>query len=319
MPNLLKQIAGFVFLASLLVIQHVYGFAPISLNTIQKRPTGTPVIDTSNSLASGLVYYTFDTGSGYAILADSSPGHLMYPPTLYGCSPLVGGCSATNPTGTPSIVTNNFGTAYSWPGATADSSTDVGMTSYVFDTDTLRDIVNLYNQGTGAGLTIAVWYVQYAVNPVVPLLFGRSAKGFTESEPYATFLLSNDNGQKARFWFYTDGASAASVLESPTDYALGVMHVAFGTCKNDSAGSATCILTVDGAEVASSSGNAVRDTTPGQENNEGQVQVGSSWHLYANHVFNVCQCQVFAGSFWSRSLTLSERQQLTASPWRMFR
>ena len=284
------------------------------------KPTGTPTINTGNSLTTGLVYYTFDTGSGYALLQDSSPGHAMYPPTQYGANPLVGGPSASNCTGAPSITTTSYGTGYNWPGASAESGTLVCESSWVFDpTDTLRSIVNLYNQSGGSGVTIGAWLVPTAYNTAFSnIVFGRGAAGFLEMSPYATLLLSMDANGLPQFWFYTTGATNATVIAGSTPLSLNAFHTMFGTCINDSTGSATCKLTVDGTEVATSSGNAVHDTTPGQEQDEGQVQFGSYWHVYANHVSNVGAGAYYAGGLWNRGLSLSERQSLSTQPWQIF-
>lgn len=282
------------------------------------KPTGTQTISPSNPFYTGLLYYAFDTGLGYyQLVIDCAPGHAMYPPTLYGASPLVGGPSATNPTGSPPVTTTAFGTAFNWPGISADSGQSVGVSSWIWDSDLIRDSQNLYSQGTGAAVTIGVWFRQTAVNANVPLLFGRTARGFTEAAPTASLCISMDGALKPRTYFYQNGAGDASVLTSPNDVSLNTWTAAFVTAKNDSAGSATVILTVNGVEVATVSGIALADTL-GQENNEGQMMVGADWHVYANHVFNTMAGQVFAGAQWSRFLTLGERQTLTTTPWTVF-
>lgn len=277
------------------------------------KPTGTPVIDTGNPLTSGLLYYVFDTGqSEYKVLQDCSPGHLVYPPAIYG-----GGGSGSDPSSIPSLNTTSYGTAFKFPGITAESSTIAGFTSYVNAPDAIRTAQNLYTQSTGAGLTIATWYVQEADNANNGLIFGRTARGFTEAAPFASLAISNDAANKVRLWYYQNGQSSASVMESPSGYSYNVLHSAIATFVNDSAGSATLKFYVDGTQVGTTSGVALADTF-GSENDEGQIMLGSSWHLFANHVSNVFQGNVMAGAYWTRDLTSTECSQLNASPWRMF-
>ena len=145
------------------------------------KPTGTPTIVSGNPINNNLGFYVFDTGLGqYAILQDSSPGHLMYPPNKYRDG--VGGPDASDPTGVPALATNAYGTAFDWPGSSVDYGQSVGETSNVAPTDSIRTAQNLYNQPAGAGLTMATWFIiDTSSNTNEPVIFGRTARGFTEA------------------------------------------------------------------------------------------------------------------------------------------
>jgi hypothetical protein len=203
---------------------------------ITAKPTGIPALDQFNNINDAVLFYGFDTGLGeYVLLADCTPGHKFFPPYKYNTTGQPGGGFASNPNGVPALTTTRFGTGFKWPGVSAESAQGPAVNSWVWDTDTLRTALNLYSKPAGTGFTIAATFVRHAAADVSvgeTVIFGRTARGFTEAAPNASICLSFDSRQKVKLWFYTNGAMAASTLQSPSTLALDALHTAVGTCFN---------------------------------------------------------------------------------------
>jgi hypothetical protein len=290
------------------------------------KPTGTPAIDRNNELNNGLLYYGFDTGLGYVSLLADCPGdtavggcgHGMFLPLVYGVGQ-PGGVSATTPSGQFGRTTTRYGTGFKYLGLSAESGTVGGPSSWVWDNDALRSAINLWNSVAGIGFTIASVFVPFAAADVSigqNVIFGRTAQGFTEVSPAgASVCLSFDTSSRVVLFYYdhTNTAPHASTIVSSA-VSLNVQHTAVATFLNTSSGSATATLYVDGLVAATATGVALADTL-GAENTEGQVQFGSSWHVFANHVSNVFNGQVFSGSMYKRAWNAKEVAAFNAAPW----
>lgn len=296
------------------------------------KPTGVPAIDRGNPLNNGLLYYGFDTGLGSIVLLADCPGdtavggcgHGIFLPLKYGISGQPGGASAKTPSVQFATTATRYGTGLKYPGVSAESSTTLGgASSWVWDNDTLRSSINLWNAASGVGFTIASVFVPFAAADASigqEVIFGRTAKGFTEVVPTgASVCLSFDTSARVVLWYYdhTSTAPNATALTSSA-VALNKQHTAVATFLNTSSGSATATLYVDGVVAAAVTGVALADTF-GAENNEGQVQFGSSWHVFANHVSNVFNGQMFSGSMYARVWNAKEVASFNASPWAQLR
>lgn len=280
----------------------------------QVKPAGVPIgLDWTDDITNGLMWYAIDGGDGqFHILADcpsdaGSPGHLMYPPNIKGGfvtppSTLVGSQGACQ-----------WGRGCLWPGAVAENADFNGMQSYVYDGDRIRTAQNLSNQGAGAGFTIGSSYVQTTASaPFGGLIFGRPARAL-EAAPFAqNLLMIPDAGSQVQFWWDNNGTGTNII--SPASFAMNAFHTAFGVTRNDSAGSATCTLIVDGGVQTSASGQVVIDAL-GNENNEGQIMLGSCYHIASPKVQEVFGGFTFWGGIWSRALSRAETARIHAAPY----
>lgn len=284
------------------------------------RPLGTPTLDLGNPHNDGLLLFVYDTGEGeYAILADCNTGqsapndvHFMAPPLLYGVA-TIGGGPATNPATLPDIEDSAYGPAFRFTGAAQDSSDVAGFTVWTWEADAIRDAQNLYNKGTGAAFSYEAYFQFDGVNAADQgVIFGRTANGWSESLKSCSAVLAAGgvtagNQRKVAFGFYCNGASSSVFITSPTEYATGALIHAVASCKNDSAGSATVNLIVNGVTVATASGQAIRDLTYQTEDSlEGQVMIGSSYHIYADHVSGCLNGKMLAGGIYNREIIEAE-------------
>lgn len=281
------------------------------------KPTGTPTLDSGNSQNANNLFVVFDTGQGsYAILQDCSPGHLIYPPNTYP--------TAWNPSELPLVTTLPlYGTGFKHPGG-AFSTTMAGFNSFVFNSDLIRDAHNLKDQGAGAALCVEVIFVPHGIPDSgvgQALIGGRTARGFTETDPSgstrASVCFSLNSVGKPVLWFKTTAAAEAINVDGPDVLALDVYHHLLATFINDSAGSATMRFYVDGAQKATSSGHALMDTF-GIENDEGQVMMGSSAHLFASHGDNYLDGHMFMLVYQTRGPGSVEVAARAAAPYARF-
>lgn len=277
------------------------------------KPTGTPTLNGSHAHNADNLLVVFDSGNdGYKILQDCSPGHAVYPPTTYP--------TAWNPSALPSVTTTPYGTGFKHPGAAAEESNSIaGFSIYVNDSDAIRTAHNLSAQGTGAAFCIEAVFVPHArpsSGVGAAVIFGRTARGFFEAAPYASVVFSFSSAGKAQLWFKAAASSTAYAVESGV-LSLDVYHHLLATFKNDSAGSCTMKFYVDGSLVATSSGHALEDTF-GNENAEGQVMMGSSPHIFANHGSNYFDGHVFMGAYQTRCPDATEVAARAAGPYARF-
>lgn len=289
-----------------------------TVNNTLVKPTGTPVLDSGNAQNTSNLFVVFDTGVGagsYVILQDCSPGHLIYPPNTYP--------TAWNPSALPSVTTlPSYGTGFKHAGG-GFNTTMAGFNSFVADTDAIRTAHNLASQGTGAALCIEAVFVPHAVPDVsvgVAVVFGRTARGFTESTPRASVVFGFTNAGKARLYFKTnatDPSTGEPVTVDSAVLSLDTYHHLLATFYNDSAGSATMRFYVDGVQVATSSGHGLTDTF-GNENDEGQVMMANSPHLFANHGDNYLDGHMFMGVYQTRAPDATEVASRAAAPYARF-
>jgi len=276
------------------------------------KPQGIPQLNANNPLANGLLWYGVDTGIGqYAIIADTWPGHYMYPPNIKS-----GFGYANQP---PVILgATPWGTGMQFQGASYEESEKMAFFSYVWDSDNIRNAQQLAYGPAGMGDTIFTTYVQIADSSSYAVIFGRTARGFTEAAPNASLLLATGSAnQKVDFWYSQSLTANATILESPSTYAFNQLHTAVGTCLNDSAGSATCRLYVDGVLVVSSAGGQTPIDTYGAENNEGQIMFGDSVHIAANHVSGVLNGYSYQGGIAGRAWNAQEIASFSRNPWQL--
>src|SRR5882672_8434455 len=134
---------------------------------IISKPTGIPRgLNLANPLTQGLIYFAIDTGLGsYVVLADCMPGHGIFQPLLYNSAGQPGGGFFQNAF-LPRTTTTQWGSGFNWPGGSNDSvHFDLGgvaCTSFVFDSDALRNAQNLSAQAAGAGYTMGAAHTQLA-------------------------------------------------------------------------------------------------------------------------------------------------------------
>jgi hypothetical protein len=280
----------------------------------QAKAQGFPKLNANTSLANGLLFYAIDTGLGeYTILADTWPGHYMYPPNYK--SGYVYSITGPIPMGS-----TQWGTGLQFQGSSYESTDNMAFFSYVWDSDNIRNAQNLAYGPAGMGVTIFTTYVQLADSSYQGVIFGRTANGFTEATPSASLLLSTGSAnQKVDFWYSQSVSSQATILESPATYAFDQLHTAVGTCLNDSAGSATCRLYVDGVSVVTSPGGQAPIDIVGHESNEGQIMFGGSMHIAANHVSGILNGFVYQGGIARRAWNAQEIAAFARDPWQMMK
>lgn len=318
-----------IFQASSGVVSSPGGVSvPQTIQPQMAKPSGIPRgLNIANPITQGLIFFAIDTGLGaYVILADCFPGHGIFKPLRYN-TPGQPGDSSFGTGSLPAVITTRMGTAFNWPGGSNDSKhydTEDGKacTSYVFDSDALRNAQNLSAQAAGVGYTMGAAHLQNA-GGFFPVIFGRCIPEFAPS----CFLITAGESlsdvthrQIAAQWY--NGTGTGSSIVSTTNPPLGSFNVSFLTATQTASGNGhiTADLTLNGVVEATASNSTMLDTFVsggGLEQNEGQLNFGGFSHTVANHASNCFGGQVFWGGIWKRALALPERASLYNRPWQL--
>jgi hypothetical protein len=301
------------------------------------KPQGFPAVNWNNPANRGLVFYGFDTGLGsYTLLADTfggsvsgSAGHGIFPPLKYnigGGSPGIG----VNPSAYPTRGSTRYGSGLKWTGAAMDDA-GYAVTSFVYDSDYLRNLHNLWNAAAGVGWTIGATFVVSGncdASSGTCVIFGRGANGFIESTcntPCAASALTINSSGVVGVYYHdhtvtTPSPQTATGVLCSCAAALNVQHTLIATFLNVSAGSATITVYLDGAVVATATSTQPQDTGG---NNEEQINFGGYNHLtVSTQDGNVLLGYDFNGMYWNRALGAAEVAAIstkTGNPWNQLR
>jgi hypothetical protein len=332
----------------------------IGINSLSIKQTGIPTLNTSHPLAQGLVFYGFDTGVTQPVGADqtswasggatagTSYVDLVTNKVLWGASK--SGVAAQAPFSTP-IASTPYGTAAQFPGHAVNQQNEANfaVTSVPFGApnEAIRTASFLAWSPSGTGNTFACTAYLTGVCVDGSLIFGRPSHDGSEAVPPQP--LHNWD-----FYLLADGTLHAYVLDGQGGSVLNVRDIGGGiaytpntlvslvcTTKNTTSGSyfgseasATSTFYVNGAQVGSPYTNiGMYSTTDngsapywfgfggsGLQDNEDQIQFGSTWHIGApgNNFFGT-NGSVYQGLFWNRALTPTEVQQFWLDPYCMLR
>lgn len=295
-------------------------------------PSGRQMLDTSSSLASGVVAFAYAREDGsYDSIGPTFAGNaiLQNPHTFNGSNTLV--------SQTPDNA-STFGTALKWQGDTWE----LQQAGWWFDVDKggelnpVQQAMWLDNQ-VGAGFSMSVLFYQSGdsgdsgTNPIC--LFGRGANLDTFASAGGIFLQGSAGSYNIRGEVYQRpsgaGSEVARVIGSAVACAMNALHLAVLTVVNDSAQSATAKFyldgvlkgTVSGLDVISAgdngsinSGVQIRNSTT--NNTEAQLQLGGFYHEFGgNGNFGyVLKGYVFEAILHGRGLSATDVTNMWAAP-----
>jgi hypothetical protein len=281
-----------------------------SYNQVKPWGGGVPKLRRSHPFARKILNYIVDTGHGIFDLACPSD-------YLNSNAAMTGPDTAIVPPRTSGIR----GPVTYWSGSFLNGGT-------IFDVDRTIPFSNLAALGAGAGFSFATSCVRYGDGsggtPKAGTIFQSPVRANEGGEPFINWALSFD--------FATTGLIGCAVnttsggIQSHASISSGgtiAPNFAFTSiaCSlvNDSAGSATGKLYVNGSQVGSTSAIGMSNSgfTGGGmgQDAENQIMLGSDFHVQTGVPAAELNGVVFYGATWSRGLSAGEIRLLHKYPW----
>lgn len=298
----------------------------------QVKPTGTPTY-VGNASFPGVIFYAFDTGTGYYSVPVPTNDTTAFAPTTWYGQPLIGsppcirdgvtcGQPAYNGPWDPDAALTSpqftaFGTATRWTGASLDSQTPGAgalaggqqtMTSGFPSGDTMRTAINLAAQPSGTTFVMFVTFMQLGNGgSSAGILAGRACNlddfGMGNSpNSVNTFSVSGGSDNHVSFNWGAADASVASGMQSPQQitsssaHSNNTIHTAVVQATNTTNGPGavtTVTLYLDGTQVGQKTSQTVVDISSGNCNAEDQYQHGTEFHIFAGQSFGSFNGVVF--------------------------